>query len=256
VVDHRATEVRFRLDGQVALVTGVGPGIGEHIARVFADAGADLVVCDRVAGRAEELAATLAAGGVSCLGLTVDVSDAEQVAELAQRAVERFGRVDVLFNNAYSAQGSAPGVDVLDLAESDWASSVAVNLLAPYRLARALVPGMRSLGGGAIINVLSTAAFRPILNRGYIAYGATKAGLEMMTRYLAKECGPQVRANMICPGTISPDGVMWDLFVPIVGGSALRRVGAADELSAAALLLASPAGSYLTARRSSSTADG
>ena len=105
---------------------------------------------------------------------------------------------------------------------------------------------MRTQGGGTFLNVLSTAGLTPIAGIGGAAYGATKAGLQMLTRYLAKECAPEVRVNAICPGTIDAEGEMRDIWTENIKGVPLQRVGRAAEVVGAALLLASDAGSYIT----------
>jgi NAD(P)-dependent dehydrogenase (short-subunit alcohol dehydrogenase family) len=125
-----------------------------------------------------------------------------------------------------------------------WEEAVAVNLLAPYRLARMVVPEMKAVGKGSIITVLTCAAFTPIPPQ--FAYGSTKAGLHMLTRYMAKVCGPEVRVNAICPGSMSPDGAVRDAFAPHVAKNAIPRTGLASEAVGAALLLASDASSYTT----------
>jgi NAD(P)-dependent dehydrogenase (short-subunit alcohol dehydrogenase family) len=237
---------QFRLDGKVALVTGIGPGIGEHVARAFAAAGAKVVVSARTASRVETLAAAIQSEGGEALAVPADVSKCADLEHLVSAAVVAYGQVDVVFGNAPGSSGMGMDMDPLGLTDEDWQHSVDVNLLAPYRLARALVPSMRLNGGGVFINVLSTAGFTPIPGLAAAAYGSTKAGLQMLTRYLAKECGPEIRANAICPGTIDAAGEMRDVWRETVGGVPLRRVGRASEVVGAALLLASPAGSYIT----------
>jgi NAD(P)-dependent dehydrogenase (short-subunit alcohol dehydrogenase family) len=234
----------FRLDGRTAIVTGLGPGIGEHVALAFAAAGARVVACARTEEKVTRLAATIEASGGDALGVAADLARAEDVERLLDRATDRFGAVDVLFHNA--AAGVGRQASSLELTAEDWATSVAVNVTTPFRLAQALVPGMRAAGRGSIVNVLSTAAFTPVPGIGAMAYGATKAALEAMTRYLALECGPEVRANCICPGTIDPAGAVRPVWEPLLGKIPLRRIGWAKEVVGAALYLASDASSYVT----------
>jgi NAD(P)-dependent dehydrogenase (short-subunit alcohol dehydrogenase family) len=126
-----------------------------------------------------------------------------------------------------------------------WRDAVEVNVTAPFELCRACVPGMRARGRGAVINVLSTAAFAVV--PPMLAYGAMKSALWTMTKYLARECAPQVRVNAICPGTVQEGAEMkvasWSKLLPL---TALGRVGDPDELACAALFLASDAASYTT----------
>jgi NAD(P)-dependent dehydrogenase (short-subunit alcohol dehydrogenase family) len=234
----------FRLDDRTALVTGVGPGIGEHVARAFAAAGARVIVCARSAERVADVAATIVADGGEALAVAADVGRPDDLERLVAAANERFGTVHVLFYNAAAGVGGGP--TSLTLTDEDWTTSVDVNVLAPFRLAKAFVPGMEAAGTGSIVNVLSTAGFTPVPGIGAMAYGATKAALEMMTRYLAMECGPMVRANCLCPGTIDPTGAMRPVWEAVAGKIPMRRIGRADEVVGAALYLASDASSYVT----------
>jgi NAD(P)-dependent dehydrogenase (short-subunit alcohol dehydrogenase family) len=234
---------RFRLTGRTALVVGAGPGIGAHVARAYAQAGAKVVVSSRSAGKMEDLAAEIRAGGGEAIAVTGDAgvkADMERVVAAAEAA---FGPVHILFYNAFTGALKIDK-DMFDGDEAEWEAAIAVNMLGPYRLAKRLAPGMKGAGYGSIINLLTCASFTPILPQ--LIYGSTKAGLHMMTRYLAKALGPDVRANCICPGSISPDGVVNPAFAAHVDKNAIKRTGLADEVVGAALLLASPASSYTT----------
>jgi NAD(P)-dependent dehydrogenase (short-subunit alcohol dehydrogenase family) len=149
----------------------------------------------------------------------------------------------VVFNNAHAGATDVE-LDPWAIGDDIWAAAVAVNLMAPYRLARMLVPEMKRAGRGSIITLLTCAAFTPIPPQ--LAYGSTKSGLHMLTRYLAKVCGPEVRVNAICPGSMSPDGEVRANFAAHVSKNAISRTGVADEAVGAALLLASDASSYTT----------
>jgi len=242
---HGAASVldRFRLDGLTALVVGAGPGIGAHVARAFAEVGANVVVSARSSGRMSALAAEINAGGGSARAVAGDAGKADDLERLVCEAVDAFGPVQVLFFNA--ATGPIP-ITSEPFAADDavWEAAVAVNMLAPYRLAKRVVPGMKAAGYGSIINLLTCAAFQPILPQ--MAYGATKAGLHMLTRYIAKGGAPEVRANCICPGSMSPDGVTSPNFAEHLKKNAIPRTGLSDEVVGAALLLAAPASSYST----------
>jgi NAD(P)-dependent dehydrogenase (short-subunit alcohol dehydrogenase family) len=174
-----------------------------------------------------------------------DVGVKEDLERMVDTAQAAFGVVDIVFNNAFSA----PIRDsMFDEPDEDWVDCLNVNLLAPFRLAKMLVPAMKAKGSGSIINVLSTSGF--LVLPPLIAYGCTKAGLAHMTRYLAKECAPEVRVNSLCAGTTTPEGSpASEATGPIRGtipGVPLLRVGAADEYLGAALLLASDASTYTT----------
>jgi NAD(P)-dependent dehydrogenase (short-subunit alcohol dehydrogenase family) len=116
--------------------------------------------------------------------------------------------------------------------------------MAPFRLARLVMPDMELHGKGSIITVLSCAGFTPIPPQ--VAYGTSKAGLLMLTRYLAKMCAPHCRVNALCPGSMTADGTFRDDMVGLAAKNAIQRIGAADEATGAVLLLASDASSYTT----------
>jgi len=238
---------RFRLDGKTAIVTGVGPGIGSHVARAYAQAGANVVLAARTQQKVEKLAAEIAGDGGTALAVPCDVGLKGDVERRVDAAQTEYGSVEILFHNAAATrlQGLR---NSLDASDEDWVDCLNVNLLAPYRLARMLVPAMKAKGNGSIINVLTTAAFTVV--EPQTAYACTKAGLALMTRYLAKECAPEVRVNAICPGTTGPVGVPAEQTTGAMAGVMpfvpMHRVGSADEHIGAALLLASDAATYTT----------
>jgi NAD(P)-dependent dehydrogenase (short-subunit alcohol dehydrogenase family) len=246
----------FRLDGRVAIVTGIGPGIGSHVARAYAASGAKVVFCARDAGRVRALETSLVDEGHDVTGLVADVSIEGDLQHLVSTAEDLFGAVDILFNNAYAnpawlpspagspARGAIPDKDFFDYSAADWQSCFDVNVVAPYRLAALVVPGMQARGRGVIINVLSVAAFRPTLPA--VAYGVTKAALETLTLYLAKHCGPAIRVNAICPGSITADGETWPVFQPMLAQIPAGRLGRAADVAGTAVFLASDASSYTT----------
>jgi NAD(P)-dependent dehydrogenase (short-subunit alcohol dehydrogenase family) len=243
---------QFRLDGKTAVITGVGPGIGAHVARAYAAVGANVVANARTAQRVHDVVDDIVAGGGTAVAVPGDIGHRDEPARLVAAAQEHYGGVDIVFHNAMGgASPSATGTS-LDLTEEAWSEAVDVNLLAPFRLAQAAIPVMKAGAGGSIINVLTTAAYTPVTTLPLAAYGSTKAALATLTRYLAKECGPDVRANAICPGTIAADVETADersaqpMWAPLLAGIPLGRVGFADETVGAALFLASPASSYIT----------
>lgn len=239
---------RFRLDNRNAIVTGVGPGMGSHVARTFAAAGANVVLCARDEAKVGALAASLEADGHSAMAVAADVGTPEGVDRLVERAKQEFGPIHVLYHNA-AARALVPGRDPLALTDDEWQACFDVNVMAVVRLARALVPGMMA-EGGSIVTVLTTAAFVPTPNLSAWAYASTKAALLTLTRNIATECAPNVRANAICPGPIAPaidsGHPRWPLWQAQVVGIPLGRVGLATEVEAAALFLASEASSYVT----------
>ena len=159
------------LDGQVALVTGGGGGLGEAICRVLAEAGATVIAADVRRDAAERVADTIAAGGGDVTALALDVCDAEGAAAAVREVIAERGRLDVLVNNA----GVDRTVAVDDLTVEDWDAILGVNLRGPFLLSRAVFPQMREQGGGHIVNIVSTAAKRAWANAS--AYHASKWGL-------------------------------------------------------------------------------
>jgi A-factor type gamma-butyrolactone 1'-reductase (1S-forming) len=238
---------RFSLAGRTAIVTGVGPGIGAHCAKAFAEVGANVVCAARSMDVMAPLVDEINASGGHALAVPTDVADAAQLEALVQATHEAFGPVHVVMNNA--AAGVVPSeLDPWSVTDDVWQLGLDVNLLAPYRLTRLVFPDMVAHGRGSIITVLSCGGFTPIPPQ--FAYGATKAGLTMLTRYLAKACTPSARVNAICPGSINPDPTLESTaaaqFAPHVAKNAIQRPGYADEVVGAALLLASDASSYTT----------
>jgi NAD(P)-dependent dehydrogenase (short-subunit alcohol dehydrogenase family) len=234
---------RFRLDGRTAIVAGVGPGIGEHVAKAFAGVGANVVCAARGGEVIERVAEEIVAAGGRAVAVPTDVAQPDDLERLVATAREAFGPVGVLFNNA-TAGAVAVDSDPWEIDDAVWENAVAVNLFAPYRLARLVVPDMRALGKGSIINLLTCAAFTP--TEPQLAYGSTKAGLHMLTRYMAKVSGPDIRVNAICPGSTTPDGSHREVFTEHLPKNAISRIGRADEAVGAALLLASDASTYTT----------
>jgi NAD(P)-dependent dehydrogenase (short-subunit alcohol dehydrogenase family) len=188
-----------RLDGKVAVVTGGGRGIGHAIAEALAAEGARLVIAD-LAG-AEEAAAGFADG----VGLTVDVSSEEDVARMAEETVARCGRLDILVNNA-GLYASLPMRPFTEIPVEEWRRVMDVNVLSMFLCCRAVVPRMRSQGGGKIVNISSGTPFRgvPFL----LHYVTSKGAIVAFTRALAKELGKDnVLVNCVAPGFTMSDGV-------------------------------------------------
>jgi NAD(P)-dependent dehydrogenase (short-subunit alcohol dehydrogenase family) len=233
----------MRLDGRVALVTGGTGVIGGAIAHALAAAGADVIITARRAGPLTEAADALAAStGRRVVPIAGDVGDPDSVRRTLATAAEAFPTIDVLVNNTFSTGGERP---IVDLDVEDWDEPWRVNVLGPFQLAKGCARRMMDGDGGAIVNILTTAAFLPLSPMA--PYGVTKAALWTMTRYLAKECAPKVRVNAVCPGTTSADGTVtfasWLTALPHVP---LGRMGLAEETAAAVLFLASDAASNTT----------
>lgn len=234
---------RFRLDERTALVVGIGPAIGSAVARAFADAGARTIVTARTKEAVAQVIASIHAKGGKAEGLAGDITDRGFREELLGTA----GPIDVLFYNAYALDAGHGRTFSLDsplaATDADWEACFHTNMLAPFALAREVIPAMTARGGGSIIHCVAAAAFSPILPA--IAYGATKAGLMAMTRYLAKASGPTVRVNAIAPSNIEVAGRPQEL-AKAVTQFPLGRMGDPDEVAATALYLASDAASFVT----------
>ncbi len=238
---------KFGLTGKVALITGAGPGMGRSIAIGFAAAGAEVVICSRSPLRLAGIANEIAELGGSAFPVSCDVSKPEDLIRLHDQAIGRNGRIDVLVNCAFAGPSLADieAASSASLSREDWRRCFEVNVYAPFSLSHLVAPGMIAHGRGSIVNMISDAADFPDFACG-IAYGASKAALAAQTRYLAKELGPQVRVNALCPGLMTPDGSIADYARNLVAALPLERAGHCDEIVGAALFLASDASSYMT----------
>jgi NAD(P)-dependent dehydrogenase (short-subunit alcohol dehydrogenase family) len=239
----------FRLDGRTAIVTGIGPGIGEHVAKAFAGVGARVVCAARTAGKVERVAKEIRAAGGEAIGIATDVSRRDEIDRLVERSRAEFGPIHILFNNAAAVDSVIP-IDHPDWIWANtpehWDFNFATQVTGVFHLAQLVYPDMKEHGKGSIITVGSCGGFTPLLPS--IAYGVAKAGLNMLTRHLAKALAPAARVNMICVGSISPDGAPLESFsgYDLAARTAVKRIGAASEVVGAALLLASDASSYTT----------
>ena len=235
----------FDLGGRVAVVTGASRGLGREMTLAFAEAGADVLVVSRRQDACEAVAAEVAERtGRRAVARACHVGRWAEVDALADAAVETFGHVDVLVNNA----GMSPLYDDLEsISESLWDKVLDVNLKGPFRLSARLGAHMARRGSGSIVNVSSVAAIHP--RPGELPYAAAKAGVEAITIACAHALGPAVRVNAIQPGPFFTDvAAHWDMeaFARQVEGFALRRGGQPKEIVGAALYLASDASSYTT----------
>ncbi len=195
------------LDGRVAIISGIGPGMGRDAALACAREGARVVLAARTLSKVESVAAEVESLGGEALAVTTDVTDLTQIDDLVASTLDTFGRVDVLVNNAF-AQPPFATLEEMDL--ESWYSSFEINCTSALKMSRAVLPSMRQQGKGSIINVatMSIRNNKPMFG----AYAAAKSAMTSMTRTMAKEVGPDgVRVNAICPGFIFGDSVQWYL---------------------------------------------
>jgi pteridine reductase len=222
------------LDGRWALVTGAARRIGAVVASTLHEAGANVVIhYHRSAAEAEQLAARLndvRAG--SAFTVSADVREVPELERMAQRVLERTGRLDVLVNNASNFYPTPLGT----VTEEHWYDLMGSNLKAPLFLSQAVLPALRA-ARGVIINIVDVHSQRPL--RDHVVYGAAKAGLAMLTRSLAKDLGPHIRVNGVSPGAIMwpEEGMSDQLRAAIIRQTALKRSGEPEDIAAAVLFL-------------------
>lgn len=238
----------FRLDDQVAVVTGAGRGLGAAIALAFAEVGADVVIASRTKADLETVAERIEATGRRAHIVVDDLAHPEATAGLAAAAVDAFGRLDIVVNNV---GGSMPA-PLLNTSTKDLRDAFTFNVSTAHALTSAAAPLMlKHSGGGAIINITSTMG--RVAGRGFAAYGTAKAALAHYTRLAALDLCPRIRVNAIAPGSIltSALDVVAEtdaLRAPMEKATPMRRLGDPTDIAAAAVYLASPAGGYLTGK--------
>ncbi|MEI8335962.1 MAG: SDR family oxidoreductase [Actinomycetes bacterium] len=238
---------RFRLDGQAAIVTGAGRGIGAAVALGLAEAGADVVLAARSIDQLDIVAGQIRDMGRRALVIPTDVVDNDAVAALAGATVEEFGRIDIVINNA---GGTAPRA-FLDTTPGYLERSFHFNVTTAFVLTKAAVPTMLEQGSGSVVNISSTIG--RLRDRGFVAYGTAKAALTHMTRLMAADLAPKIRVNGIAVGSIATSAletVLTDdgLRNAMVDGTPLKRLGQPEDIALCALFLASSASSFVTGK--------
>ncbi|MGA9275901.1 SDR family NAD(P)-dependent oxidoreductase [Ilumatobacter sp.] len=236
---------KFDMTGQVAVVTGGSRGLGRQMVLAFAEQGADVVIASRKLDNCESVAREVEAFGRQALPIAYHAADWDAADALADAVYERFGRCDVLVNNA-GMSPLYPSVDAIS--EELFDKVVGVNLKGPFRLSATIGTRMTAGDGGSIIFVSSVASTRPSPQE--LVYGAAKAGVNNLTKGLAGTFGPKVRVNCIVPGPFLTDiSKAWDMDqfeARARAGYALGRGGEPDEIVGVALYLATDASSYTT----------
>ncbi|HKD07349.1 MAG TPA: SDR family oxidoreductase [Bryobacteraceae bacterium] len=233
-----------RLRDKVAIVTGASRGIGRAIAEAFVREGATVVICGRKQDTLEAVAREI---GSSIIPIVCHVGRAEDISKLVETSTLRFGRIDILVNNAATNVAQAP---CLDVDEAQFDKMIEINLKSAFRLIGAIAPGMVQRGSGSVINIASISGLRP--QRDGLLYSMTKAALIMMTQSYALELGPMgVRVNAIAPGLIQTklSEYYWKderRGVAQIERQPIRHLGQPAEIAEAAVMLASDESSFMT----------
>ncbi len=251
-----------RLEGKVSIVTGAGTGIGRAIAEVFAREGSKVVVADLNTQGADETVEGIRKQGGDAAAISTNISKAADVENMVQYAVEKYGKLNVLVNNAAIYGFDTP--EITDFPEEDWDRMMNVNLKGVFLCCKYAIPAMRQAGGGSIVSISSIAA---LVKSVQPAYAASKGGVQAFTKGIAAQVAEyNIRANIICPSTIETPGRTASIktgyykndFIDHTADAekgaarpalarALPRFGTPEDIAYTALFLASDESSYITA---------
>lgn len=234
----------MKLKDKVAIVTGSTSGMGRASAKLFAREGAKVVITGRNEERAKAVVDELLAEGLEATYVIVDMTNLEDQKKIVDHALEKYGTIDILFNNA----GMLSLTPLVDLSMKEWDDTFRVNVTAPFVLTQLVAPIMKEKGKGVILNTSSVAGAHA--HHGPTAYTMTKHALSGLTKAMAWELGPEIRANAILPGAIMTamvEGIGGeDAVGGLRDGSPLKRVGQSEEIANTALFLVSDDSSFIT----------
>jgi NAD(P)-dependent dehydrogenase (short-subunit alcohol dehydrogenase family) len=242
----------MQLPGKVTVITGAASGQGKAAAHLFTQAGASVIVADWNGEGAEETVREIRENGGKAVAVRADVSREADIKVMIQAALDHFGRLDILFNNAgigFSSTKRFTMASVVDTPEEHWDAILAINLKGAAMGCKHAIPIMVKQGGGVIINTASINGL--VALSGADAYTASKGGLIALTRVLASDWGPKgIRVNCICPGGVDTPMVAGAMTDPQTAeylqmNSPLGRVARPEEIAQVALFLASDAASYV-----------
>jgi len=244
--DGRTGSQGMSVAGKVVLITGAARGLGLAYARALGQAGAKVV-----AGDLADCAEAVAAAGGGALGVRLDVADIASADRMAEQAIERFGRIDALINNA-ALYGSLRGGRFNQIAEPDWDAAMAVNVKGIWNCCKAVVPAMRQSGGGSIVNVASLAATYGMPFA--LHYTTSKAAVIGLTRGLARELGrDNIRVNAIAPSAVTTEGTVefmgekYDRALEVIrNGQSIQRTLEPEDLVGTVMWLLSDGSQFVT----------
>lgn len=230
-----------KLQNKVALITGGASGIGAATARLFVQEGAKVVLADLNEEKGKAFETELKSQGAEAVFVKANITSEEEVASLFKQAIEAFGKVDIVFNNA----GIGRVQPTHELEYSEWRNTVNVDLDGVFLVARESIREMLKAGGGTIVNTASMYGW--VGSPGSAAYNAAKGGVINLTRSLALEYADQnIRVNALCPGFIDTPIIPEENKKELASMTPMKRLGQADEMATAVLFLASDDSSYMT----------